>query len=141
VDDFAVIVRNHAEWKMARREGNESFALLEAAIPARDETAGTLLLRSAWNGDAVIDLLGTNPRLAGEVAGIGIMLIAAACSIARDSGAPLLFVETARHSTGYWQKFLQQGTPFIRFDESGVAFDRARAILDAGRVNYVQTEE
>ena len=111
-------------------------------MPAYDETAGTLLLRNGWNGDAIVDLLGTNPRTSDRIQGVGIMLVAAAMQIASQFEANLVFVETARHSTSYWgEKFLKRGTELIRCDGSGVAFERAMAILKGGNVTYAESDD
>ena len=141
VEDFAVIARNYADWQFRRKQGVECFALLEATAASDTETAGTLLLRSTWTKEAVVDLLGTNQRTTTPVPGVGVMLVMTACSIARQSGAPRLFVETARHSTRYWRRFLKNGTPFMRYDRSDVAFARAEAILTAGEVTYATSND
>ncbi len=141
VADFAVVAKNYGEWTDRRREGIECFALLEAMVPQQDETAGTLLVRSGWNGDVIVDLLVTNPRTTLQIPGVGIMLVATGCWLARESKAGLIFAETGRHSTGYWEKFLRQGNAFIRFDSPNVAFERASAILAAGKVNYVHSHD
>jgi hypothetical protein len=141
VREFARVANTFDEWRESRANQTECFVLLEAIMPAQNQTAGSLVIRSAWNNDLVFDLLVTNVRAQPKVNGVGIMLVLAAGEIARQSGAEFGHVETAAGTTTYWVKFFRRGGPFIRHDTMPLAFRRAKGILADGGVTYVQNNE
>jgi hypothetical protein len=118
-DDFAVTAPTFKDWSRRRAHNQETLALLEAHT-ADDRVAGVLLLRSAWTGDIVVDFVVANKAVTlaatPPIVNVGTMLVAAALDVGFHTNAPLIWAETAVHSTNWWQPMLPSLNQFIRFD-------------------------
>lgn len=126
-EDFAATATSFRDWSRRRARNQETLALLEART-ANDQIAGALLLRSAWTGDIVVDFVVANKAVTmaatPPIPNVGAMLVAAALDIGFYTNAPLIWAETAAHSTNWWQPMLPSVHQFIRFDSVEVSRQR-----------------
>ena len=128
-NEFASAAADYDQWLQMRKSGRECFALFQARlIEGSSPLAGTRLLRSGWNGDVVVDFVGTNFGVTKyrdrRYPNVGLFLLAAALDVAAESDAKLIWAETAAHSYEWWASLLESEPNFIKFD--GVTAVRAK---------------
>jgi hypothetical protein len=138
-EDFAATASSFKDWSKRRALQKETLALLEART-ADGQIAGALLLRSAWTGDIVVDFVMANQAVTKAavppIPNVGTMLEAAALDVGFQNGAPLIWAETAAHSTNWWQTLLPSTEQFIRFDSVELSRQRIGEFLRKNGIEF-----
>lgn len=142
-DEFSATANSIAEWNRRRMRSQETLALLEAWTDGPAENvAGALLLRSAWTGDIAIDFVVANKSVTQAsdppIENVGLLLVAAALDVGSATAAPLVWAETAAHSTRWWSLMLGSQHEFIRFDSVDVSRQRVGEFLRNNHVEFAR---
>lgn len=143
-DIFQTSVSSLEQWRRLRAEKQEALALFEAwnREPA-PQLVGAMLLRSAWTGDIVVDFVGTNfgaTKYAMPILShVGTMLICVALDVGIQSEAKLVWAETARHSSAWWNRLLAGGKNFIKVRALHEAHKDVVELLESANVTLIYT--
>jgi len=144
-DEFAADAPDYPKWTSMRGKGRECFALLQARVDDGSRPlAGSMLLRSAWTGDVVVDFVGTNFGVTRYSAQrfplVGVMLVTAAAEIAAASSAGMVWVETARHSHEWWSELLDCPHAFVKFDQVSSVLANLNEFWSSNGATYTNEE-